>query len=225
MAPSLNETGSLYPVSDEWFRSPHWDQAARADFEQRLSRAQAHDRSQYLHIKALALREARMLDEARNLLLRVTTQHPLTADAAFAAELLGDLAREQGRVGVAESYYRSVLQRWPSLNGTSWMVEVSLAELLTARGGDPACNEALQLLQNRLNRVPPMLDDDLFRWHVALARAAGQLGDTETQQRAARTALSLVDRGAQFARHPTIGLVNTDKRTLAWLRQLAANGD
>jgi tetratricopeptide (TPR) repeat protein len=212
-------------VSDEWFRSPHWDPATRADFEQRLSRARGHSRSQYLCIKALALREAGLLDEARNLLLRVTMQHSQTADAAFATELLGGLAREQGQLGAAESYYRSVLQSWPSLNGTSWTVEVSLAELLTARGGDAACNEALQLLQSRLNRQPPMLDNDLFRWHVALARVAGQLGDTETQQRAARTALNLVDRGPQFPRHPTIGLVNADNRTLAWLRQLAANGD
>lgn len=215
----------MYRVSDEWFRSPRWDDAARADFEQRLSRARAHSRPQYLRIKALALREAGLPDDARTLLLRVATFYPDTTDAAFATELLGDLARQHGRMPEAESYYRSLLECWPNLNGTSWMAEVSLAELLTDRGDESAWNEALLLLQNRLDRPTTMFDNDLFRWHVALARVAGKLGDTETQQHAAQRALNLANRGPQLARHPTVGLVNADELTLARLRQLAHNGN
>jgi hypothetical protein len=69
-----------------------------------------------------------------------------------------------------------------------------------------------------------MFNNDLFRWNVALARVAVSLGDVETQRQAARTALSLADRGPQLPRHPTVGLVNTDKPTLTWLRRLATDG-
>ncbi|MGO8956786.1 MAG: hypothetical protein ACLQFR_05360 [Streptosporangiaceae bacterium] len=44
-------------MTGEWFRSPAWDESARADFEVRLSRARPHNRQQYLLIKALALRD------------------------------------------------------------------------------------------------------------------------------------------------------------------------
>lgn len=208
-------------VREEWYRGPTWDPAARSDFEQRLHRARAHNRSQYLRIKALALREAGECNEARELLLRLIAEYPQTIDAASATELLGDIAGEQGRAAEAESWYRRVLRQWPTLNGTSAMVEVSLAELLTIRGGDTRCREAHQLLESRLDRGS-MFDNELFRWHVAHARAATQLGDTDTAKRSARTALSLVGRGPRFPRHPTVGIVHTNEDTLTWLRRVAA---
>ena len=69
-----------------------------------------------------------------------------------------------------------------------------------------------------------MFNNDLFRWNVALARVAVSLGDVETQQRAARTALDLAGRGPQLPRHPTVGLVSSDKKTLKWLGRLASDG-
>jgi predicted Zn-dependent protease len=173
-----------------------------------------------MQIKAHALREAGMLDEARTLLLRVTTADS-ASNAASATEALGDLARQEDRPAEAEAYYRSVLERWPSLNGTSHMVEVSLAELLIEHDQDDAHTEALQLLESRLKRSVSMFDHDLFRWHVALARVAVRRGDVETQQRAARTASTLAKRGPQLPRHPTVGLVQADASTLTWLEQLA----
>jgi predicted Zn-dependent protease len=210
-------------VSDEWYRGPRWDRDDRAEFERRLSRARDYNRPQYLRIKALALWQAGKLDEACDLLLRVTAEYAEAIDAPSATEMLGDIARQQGRTADAESFYRSVLKNWPSLSSTTWMVEVSLAELLIDRGGESAYTEALQLLDSRLARGL-MFNSDLFRWNVALARVAVSLGDVETQRQAARTALSLADRGPQLPRHPTVGLVNTDKPTLTWLRRLATDG-
>jgi hypothetical protein len=66
-----------------------------------------------------------------------------------------------------------------------------------------------------------MFDNQLFRWHLALIAAAGRLGDDQTMRRAARTALGLVGRDPQFARHPSVGVVEPDKRTLTWLRRIA----
>jgi predicted Zn-dependent protease len=209
-------------VSEEWFRSRRWDEASRTAFEQRLSHARLYNRPQYLRIKALALRDAGLLDATRSLLLRVTTQYPQTSDAAHATELLGDLALQQRRPREAESYYRAVLSGWPHLSGTSGMVEVSLAEILTEYGRESSWDEALQLLQSRLHRNS-MMHSDLFRWHLALIAVADRLGDEQTRRQAARTALSLVGRDPQFARHPTVGVVKVDEQTLAWLGEAAHN--
>jgi predicted Zn-dependent protease len=211
-------------VPDEWYRSPGWDDAARVEFEHRLSRARAHNRPQYLKIKALALADAGLLDEAKALLTRLTSQYPDSLDAPYATELLGDVARRQRRAEDAERHYRAVVAGWSSLNATSGMVEVSLAELLAERGDRKACEEALGLLERWLHRGGLRFNSQLFRWHLALVATAGRLGDHQTVQHAARTALSLVDRDPQLPRHPTVGLVEADEHTLTRLRQLAGDG-
>jgi hypothetical protein len=47
-----------------------------------------------------------------------------------------------------------------------------------------------------------MFNNDLFRWNVALARVAVSLGDVETRQRAARSALDLAGSGPQLPDTP-----------------------
>jgi plasmid stabilization system protein ParE len=64
-------------------------------------------------------------------------------------------------------------------------------------------------------------DHELLRWHLTLIRVAERLGEQETVQRAARTALELASRGPRLARHPSIGVVRTDLRTIRRLRRLA----
>lgn len=212
----------LSPVSDDWYRSSAWDEKSREDFEVRLSRSRS-SRGEYLRIKAVSLLDAGMLSEGQGLLLRILDEDPDSFEAPLATELLGDIARSQGRLDEAEKCYRAVLERWPDLSATTGMVEVSLAEMLIERDGSESAHEALGLLNSCLERST-MLDSDLFRWHVALARASEAIGDSETQRRAARTALSLADKAPAFPRHPEVGLVSADESTRAWLRDLAADG-
>jgi hypothetical protein len=47
-----------------------------------------------------------------------------------------------------------------------------------------------------------MFNNDLFRWNVAAARVAVSLGDVETRQRAARSALDLAGSGPQLPDTP-----------------------
>jgi hypothetical protein len=72
--------------------------------------------------------------------------------------------------------------------------------------------------------VKVMFNSQLFRWNVALARIAQRIGDSETVERAARTALSQMSRPPQFPRHPDVGIPNADDSTLAWLREAATTG-
>ncbi len=123
----------------------------------------------------------------------------------------------------ASHHYRKVIEENPSLNGTTHMVEVSLAEMLLDEGNPANADEAVGLLQSALKRGL-FLNDQLFRWHLALVRAAVQLQDVETQRRAARTALALAERGPGLTRHPTVGVVQKDEITLRWLRGIV-DGD
>jgi tetratricopeptide (TPR) repeat protein len=209
-------------VPDEWYRTADWSHADREDFEKRLARARAWTRPQYLRIKGLALRDAGDLEAAVSLWKRVIEEYPDSLDATSAFEHLGDVARRLGDSAEAERWYRALLDRSPSLSGTTGMVEVSLAELLIDEDDAGRCNAALELLESALHRRRHMMNDQLFRWHIALLRASEQLGETETQQRAARTALRLAERGPEFPHHKTVGVVNTDDDTLAWLRARAS---
>jgi len=207
--------------SADWFRDPSWDPVTRDLFEDRLSRARDWNRPQYLRIKALALKDVRELKAAKQLLIRVVSDYPDSVDCGFCLELLGDIAREEGSAEAAEWNYREVIRRWPDLNGTTGMVEVSLAEVLTETGGPDRHEEALRLLGSALKRGR-LMNSGLFRWNIALARAAEKLGDAKTVSRAAGTALSLTKFGPQFPRHPTVGLAKPDAATLAWLEKAAA---
>ena len=166
--------------SADWFRDPAWDRATRDQFEDRLNRARIGNRPQYLRIKALALRDAGELEAAKQLLNRIVSDYPDSMDCGFCLELLGDIAREEGSSENAEKHYREVLRRWPDLNGTTRMVEVSLAEVLTESAGPDRHEEALRLLDSALKRGR-MMNSDLFRWNIALARVAEQLGDARGQ--------------------------------------------
>ena len=207
-------------MSGEWFRGSAWDRVARDQFQARLSRARVGNRPQYLRIKGLALRDAGELGGAKELLNRVLTEYPDSLDCAMCLELLGDIARTEGFVDTAERTYREVIQRWPDLNGTTGMVEVSLAEVLTEGPRRDRSDEALRFLDSALKRGR-MLNSELFRWNVALARIAEQMGDSDTVAHAAKNALSLTKLGPQYPRHPTVGLARADPSTLAWLEKAA----
>jgi predicted Zn-dependent protease len=204
-------------MGDEWFRSAAWDGAAREDFERRLLRSRRTSRAQYLRIKAIALGDAGEVDDALGLLRRLIDEYPDSFDVPLAFELIGDYERAAGRLTEAESSYRHVLALWPDLNTTSGMVHTSLAEVLLAE--DHEVTDAMHLLEQAVPHL--RFNSEIFRWNLALARAADRLGDLETRRHAARRALELVERGPQLSRHPDVGLARPDSATLGLLRRLA----
>jgi predicted Zn-dependent protease len=208
-------------VAEEWFRSPAWDESAQAEFEVRLGRARPRSRQQYLRIKGLALRDHGEVDGARALFQRVIREPGFDHEAAFAEEILGDLAAREGDRAAAERHYRRVLAAYPAISGTTGTVQISLAELLLDTGLEADRGEALALLNSWIaDTARTKFDSQLFRWHLALIRAAEQAGDQETVRRAARAALELAGRGPQLSRHKDVGLVQTDPSTLHRLRML-----
>jgi hypothetical protein len=99
-----------YSLVSEWFRSHDWSTDAPQDFETRLGRARAHNRAQYLRIKALALIDAGNLDAATALLHRVVDDYGDDWIQVTAShEHLGDIYRSKGDLAGAETKYRRVL--------------------------------------------------------------------------------------------------------------------
>lgn len=208
-------------MADAWFRSPDWSPDAQIDFEARLRRAHAGNRTQYIRIKGIALRESGRIDAARSLWSRILENdlgHEF--ERASTIEHLADSYVGQDPT-YAEQYYRRLLAEHPTLNGTTATAEISLAEILIDKGDTASLEEALALLNSFLERGTSQFPSVLFRWHLALILIAEAIGDEETVQRAARTALDLAERGPVFPRHKTVGVVHADKKTLKRLRQLA----
>lgn len=209
-------------VAEDWFRSPDWSAAGRAEFEKRLARARDYNRAQYLRIKGLHLAEAGEKDGARELWKRVLerTDELAVNQQGSALEHLGDSYVREDQA-TAESYYRRLLAEHPTLQGTSHTVEVSLAELLIDKGDPASLDEGVALLNAWIERGTAQFPNMLFRWHLALIRIAQATGEKETVQRAARTALDLANRGPVFPRHKEVGVVRADSKTLRRLRKLA----
>lgn len=208
-------------MTEDWFRSSDWSLDARADFEARLGRARAGNRTQYIHIKGIALRESGQIDAARGLWLRILEGdlgHEF--ERATTIEHLADSYVGQDSA-TAEHYYRRLLAEHPTLNGTTATAEISLAELLIDKDDPASMDEALTLLNSFLERGTSQFPKVLFRWHLALIRIAQAAGEKQTVQRAARTALDLAGHGPVFPRHKTVGVVHADDRTLKRLRKLA----
>jgi len=209
-------------VADDWFRSAEWSEAAREGFEARLRRARPYNRAQYLRIKGLALAEAGEVDAARDLWLRVLqcTDERTAGDRATALEHLG-ASYANDDPAAAEAFYRRLLTEFPTLKGTSYTVEIALAELLAERGREEDVEEALGLLESFISRGMVQFPDVLFRWHLVLVRLSELTGETDQARRSARAALELANRGPVFSRHKEVGVVRIDRRTLRRLRELA----
>ncbi|WP_164704417.1 hypothetical protein [Blastococcus litoris] len=202
---------------EQWYRTRDWDAAARADFEQRLGRSRG-SRSQYLKIKAAALEDAGLLDEAVGLYERFLREHPGDFFVRYVHECLGGVARKRGRLDEAERRYRLVLTFRP-LNGTMGMTEVSLAEVLLDRG---RADDAAATLAGADQSSVSAFYANRFRYLTASARIASARGENRTAADLARQALALMDAPDQYSRHPGVGAVQSDDATTSLLAVIAS---
>jgi hypothetical protein len=203
-------------VADEWFRSPGWSVEDQDEFERRLGRARRTSRAQYLRIKGLALNAAGHREGARSLWLRVLDDPDASIDRWSTLEHLGDLDFETDP-DAADSRYRELLVEDPSLNATSQMAEVRLAELQTRKNTPTSLAEAWELLEAwRTERHSPFPADH-FQWELARARWGEASGRPDIVQDSARRAVALSKEGSPFPRHPGAGVVQAEPDVMAWL--------
>lgn len=205
--------------AETWFDSPAWSPQVQAEFEAKLQRARK--KAQYLRSKGAALVEAgdRMRREAgRELLLRLVREYPDELTISWAHEFLGDAFAVDGMHEEAEKHYREALAAYERTSGVRGHAHVRLAELISATHQTEKYEEAEKLL----DAYDPLFKIDYFRAFTVRARLAAERGDFESAAGFASAALELkADRKPQLPRHPDVGHVKTDERTLAELRKLA----
>jgi tetratricopeptide (TPR) repeat protein len=213
-------------VPDEWYRSPAWEDEARADFETRLSRARKTSRQQYLFIKAAQLRSAGDFQTARELLQRVIDEPDGFLHVVVSAwQVLAELAVEQGDRSTAVDLYRRILTASPDGSGTDGNVEIALAELLLDSDSVQDWTEAGELLNAWATKQGTKFNRSQFRWHLAAIRVGQVFDDHDVVRRSAVAALDLAASGPQLPRHKDVGLVQTDQATLERLWKLAKSGN
>lgn len=207
---------------ETWFDSPAWDRPAQVEFEEKLRRAQK--KGEYLRTKGIALVQAgdrRRREAGRHLLLRLVDDYPDTLTISWAHEILGDAYAEDEMFREAERQYREAIAAYERVPGVGGHAEVRLAELISRTRQREKYTEAEALLDsyNALFKI------DHFRVFTIRARLAAERGDRENAASYAQAALELErDAEPQLPRHPDVGHVKSDKKTLRELRRLARRG-
>jgi hypothetical protein len=212
---------------DHWYRDDDWDDATRAEFFRRLSRARPHNRDQYKRIKASYLLGSSNADRQADgrRLMEELVKDPETSDfqRTTALSQLGMHRHAIGDLVAAEALLRAALAiGGPDASGLSMEEEIAPAEILLARGSDESLAEAESLLERR-SSDPPVFVSSQFRLAVAVTRLLLVKGESIAARDWARDALELAGRTrSDFAHHPTVGLVNASVETLAWLEEVVA---
>ena len=209
-------------MADEWYRSPAWGPEDQAEFERRLGRARRNNRGQYLRIKGLALSSAGHVDGARSLWLRVLEEPGYEIQRWSALEHLADLAFDNDSQE-AIALYRRLLVEDPSLNGTSQMAEVRLAELLTRNGSEESLHEAGELLEAWQTKRRSPFPVNHFQWELARTRWGEAVGRPDVTRDSARQALAFANAASPFPRHPGVGLVRAEPHVVDWLQARAGD--
>ena len=208
----------------DWYRTPDYDEVARGEFGRRYNRARHPGRIQYKKIKALHLmlaNEPGGIPWAQELLTEVTADpDAYSFQRAEAFEVLARIYRKAGRWQLAvEALEQAIELASPTMNGTSGMPDLTLAEILLESdpGGLPRA-AALLSSQPLIDRI--RFNSDLFRYLVATARARQRLGQDPAGP--ARRALDLLENDKPvFPRHPDVGRVHADGQTVRELHGLA----
>jgi tetratricopeptide (TPR) repeat protein len=214
-----------HTMSDEWFRSPLWREKDRELFEAKLARAHKGNRAQYLRIKALSLAESgdkAARAAAGDLLERIFNEYPddgLQVTMAHADKARGH--RQGGEHDQAVEHYRRAVALEDAHGSIDSGVDLDLAELLVER------NEDLEEAQTMLDRAAAkglVFKAERWRWLLTDARLAARAGQRQRSMASARAALKLLDDDRpDFPRHPGVGLIDTDRRTVREVKRLAAS--
>lgn len=210
---------------DDWFRSAAWDAQARELFESKLARARS-GRAQYLRIKGLTLSttdKRELVQAGRRLLQRVINEHPEDGGQVCSARYnLGDSFAKEGRYAEAEEHLRACLALEPTVH-VFHNTELRLAEVLIRGGETRSLEEAWELLNIACNPTGVLLHNVAWRIQIARARLSTLRGDQVAAATHARSALELLDHNRpQFSRHPDVGLIIPDRRTVRELKRLAS---
>lgn len=213
-------------ANDDWFRSETWSETTRAAFETRLARSRTEfHRAQYLRVQGLTLTETnrrREVSAGRALLERVITEYPgEVLEVAGAHSALADSFARENRPREAIEHFRACLALESGRN-FKHRAELRLAEVLLAHDAtDASLGEIAELLDEAANQA--FFHSEAWRIAVARARLHAKQKDTVGAAAHAQHALALIaNNSPKLARHPDVGLIETDRKTVKEMQKLAS---
>lgn len=209
---------------DDWFRVETWSDSTREEFEARLSRSRTpFHRAQYLRIQGVTLTgtgRRREVEAGRDLLQRVISDFPgEDMEVAGAHFALGEsLAESNPEAAILHLRACLSLEQGRSFShGT----ELRLAEMLVANDPTAATlDETAALLDTAESQA--FFHVEAWRIAVARARAYAKQRDRLAAATQAKRALALLaDNTPKLPRHPSVGLIEPDPKTVKEMRKLA----
>lgn len=213
----------------DWFRNKTWNDQIAAAFEARLSRS----RSRFGKAQALRFQGEDLIRSGDpktqrigvELVQRVISEYPdIAMQVTMAYETLGDYYSGIKDFSAAVKSYRMVPQVMDKLgNGATEIWPAKLASAIFFSGRREEYGEAKQMVEQLFRQErQPLFNSSRFQCFLILARLSQALGEAEEAHIHAEKALTLAGvTTPQFPRHPTIGIVQTDEKTLRELRELA----
>ncbi|MCT1438377.1 hypothetical protein [Brachybacterium paraconglomeratum] len=205
----------------DWYRTPGWTLAEQEHFERKLARARKENRAEYLRIKGLSLEDAGATDAARTLFVRAAVEAGKNyLDQSCALENLADSIFDDDPAE-SERLLRRLIEVNPTLNGTTHMAEVHLAELLIRCGTPEALSEAREHLDSWDARGAGDFSVQLFEAAVARARWNEATGNATAAAEWAAHALELAAVESPLTNAPGLAVQDLDDELAAWLTDLA----
>ncbi|GAB4095426.1 hypothetical protein GCM10028787_09010 [Brachybacterium horti] len=209
----------------DWYRTPDWSLDDQEHFELKLRRAHQENRGQYLRIKGLSLESAGLTDAARSLFVRAAVEagkDPFEKSTAW--ENLADSVKLDDPE-LSERLLRRILEINPTLNFTTGMAEVHLADRLLRRRTPEALDEARELLDAWDERGEGRFSSQLFEAAVARARWCEATGDAAGASEWAAHALELAEIESPLANAPGLAVQDLDRDLADWLTRVASSSD
>jgi hypothetical protein len=158
---------------------------------------------------------------ARQLQAEVTAdQDAYRHDEGWAFETLAEIHRGSGQWELAvRALEQASAVTGPSMSGTSGLPDLTMAEILLEN--DPgSLSRVADLLNSPALTGRLRFNSELFRYHLAAARALQQL--CQDPGPPARRALALLENDEpQLPRHPGVGRIHASEQTVRELRDLA----
>jgi hypothetical protein len=162
------------------------------------------------------------LRRGASFLRRVVAEHPDEPIQVTSAHYaLGDSFATEGRFDEAQEHLRACLALEATVNVVH-NAELRLAEVLIGDKRITSLREAWELLNAASSEKGVLFHSIAWRIEVARARLRRREGDGKAASAHARNALALLDHNEpQFSRHPDVGLIVPDRRTVRELKRLA----
>lgn len=210
-------------MSKEWYRRSRWSSEDANEFENKLMRAHARNRPQYLRIQAHHLAEASLHAPALHLLDRVLMEYPGDLFIAQTHHQRADLLLRLGKHEEAIAAYRQAMEAQRKTPNVRTGAYLDFSWIVANTSGTPLLDEAIEVLREfGGGETFPI---SIFKYFGVLAIIHAAKGNLPLASSHAKKALSAMDaKESGFRYHRDLGLVrDVDPNIIKRLKDIAAS--